>query len=323
MVNFREGDLEADLWRPEQLRHLALISALCVVALAATPYGIRVAINPIQMALAQPVNIANIKEWQPMPFGMWRGKLFLMIVLLTFLAQVAFRISYRAAELGLFLFAVYAACVHVRFLVIFVIAVAPLLAMLLARWAPRYEASQDHPILNAGLLALMAAALVSFYPTQQALEQTASQFFPITAVRYLSNHPAPQPMLNEYGFGGYLIWSSDGEHKVFIDGRADIYEAGGVLSDYLAIMRLDPQALSLLDKYKIQSCLIQRDAPLGTLLATQPGWSRAYQDDISALYVRSAEAEPPPYSARADSAGGGEFRTVDVSESGGSAWGIE
>lgn len=323
ITNFREGDLEADRWRPVQLRHLALISALCVAALAATPYGIRVAINPIQMALAQPVNIANIKEWQPMPFGIWRGKFFLMVVLTIFLAQVVFRIRYRAAELALFLFVVYAACVHVRFLVIFVIVVAPLLATLLARWTPRYEASQDHPILNAGLLAVMAAAVVSFYPTQRALEQTASQFFPVSAVHYLSSHPAPQPMLNEYGFGGYLIWSSGGEHKVFIDGRADIYEAGGVLSDYLAIMRLDPQTLALLDRYKIRSCLIQRDAPLGTLLATQPGWSRVYQDDISALYVRSSEAEPPPYSARASSMGSGGYRAENLSGGGRSAWGIE
>jgi hypothetical protein len=326
LANFRAGDLETERWRPRQLRHLALISALCVLALAATPYGIRVAINPIQMALAQPVNIANIKEWQPMPFGMWRGKMFLMVVLAIFLAQVAYRTRYRAAELALFLFGVYAACVHARFLVIFVIVAAPLLATLLARWTPAYNPAKDRPILNAAMLALMVAALVSMYPTHRELEQTASQFFPVTAVRYLAAHPAPQPMLNDYGFGGYLIWISGGQHKVFIDGRADIYEARGVLSDYLAIMRLDPQTLPLLGKYNIQSCLIQRDAPLGTLLATQPGWSRVYRDDISELYVRAPEAESPAASADksadVNTARRGNALRADMSV-GRSTWGIE
>ena len=38
------------------------------------------------------------------------------------------------------------------------------------------------------------------------------------------------PMLNDYNFGGYLIWAAP-EHPVFIDGRTDVYEWSGVLGD--------------------------------------------------------------------------------------------
>ena len=48
-------------------------------------------------------------------------------------------------------------------------------------------------------------------------------------------------------------------NKVFIDGRADIYERTGVLTDYLSIARLALPAPFLLNAYNVQSCLLERD----------------------------------------------------------------
>lgn len=294
-IDFEGGSLEAERWSPSQLRHLGTVFVFSVMALAVTPYGLRVALNPLDMMVAQPVNIANIREWQSMPFGMWRGKLFLVLLLAFFLAQVVLRLRYHLAEFALFLFTVYAACVHARFLILFVMVFAPLLAMLLARWVPAYEPRQDRRALNAVLMLLIGAAIFVFFPTRGQLEAETAEFYPASAVRYLQEHPAPQPMLNEYAWGGYLIWSFEGRRPVFIDGRADIYESAGVLSDYLRITRLDPETLALLRKYNIQSCLLKRDAPLATLLAVLPDWKREYEDKVGILYVRTpaASAQSP------------------------------
>jgi hypothetical protein len=119
--------------------------------------------------------------------------------------------------------------------------------------------------------------------------------WPVKAVAYLKQHPAPRPMYNTYGYGGYLIWQLDGQNKVFVDGRADTYERVGVLADYLSISRLAPTTPFLLDAYNVQSCLLDRDEPLATLLAASPGWRRVYSDKLSALFVRcgqNLEARP-------------------------------
>ncbi len=63
-------------------------------------------------------------------------------------------------------------------------------------------------------------------------------------------------MLNSYGFGGYLEWSSGGRHKVFIDGRGELYEMSGVFADYMHISLLKPGALSVLGGYRVQACLL-------------------------------------------------------------------
>jgi len=111
------------------------------------------------------------------------------------------------------------------------------------------------------------------------------EVYPRQAVEYLREHPVAGPMFNEYGWGGYLIWKLGPEHKVFIDGRADIYEYAGVLSDYLRISQLDPDTLFLLRKYEVEGCLLERKAPLATLLAALPDWERVYSDKVSTLFV--------------------------------------
>jgi len=287
-VGFDTGGLVAKRWTRAQSRYLLVVMFLCVLVLPLTPYGTRIAAYPLEMGLGQPVNIASIVEWQPLAFNLFLGKMFLALLLLFFLAYLAQRPQLRLAEVGLLLFAAFAACVHLRFLPIFLAAFTPLLALLLARWMPGYEAKKDRPVLNVAFMTLIAASVVFSFPSSGRIEKMAAEQYPREAVAYLRAHPVRGPMLNEYGWGGYLIWAFGPEHKVFIDGRADIYEYAGVLSDYMSITLMDPQALRLLRKYGIEACLVSRKAPLATLLAALPDWERIYSDELAALYVHKS-----------------------------------
>ena len=92
-------------------------------------------------------------------------------------------------------------------------------------------------------------------------------------------------MLNEYVWGGYLIWAAP-ERKVFIDGRADIFDWTGVLNEYgrWATLREDPRLL--LDKYNVDYCLLRAGAPMAQVLPHMAGWRRAYHDSIAVVFVR-------------------------------------
>lgn len=286
LVKFEYGGVYAERWTTSQSRQLLAVMLLCVLATLATPYGARLAAYPFEMALLQPLNIANISEWLPLGSVGSGVKIFLAFLLPFMAALIALRPRYRLHELAFLLFTIYAACVHVRFLMLFVIAFAPLLGEMLARWIPPYDRAKDRYALNAVLMAVAVVAIFKIVPSSQAIEAQVKKDYPVDAVRYLQQHPVAGPMLNEYGWGGYLIWKNPG-HKVFIDGRADVYEYAGVLSDYLDLMRLKPNATFVVEKYGIRSCLIMRDSPLATMLAAIPGWSRVYQDELSAVFVRT------------------------------------
>ncbi len=300
LVEFHLGDIEARRWNPSDRMRLASVFGLCACATLITPYGTALAKFPFEFAFSLPLEVANIVEWQPMPFNLAAGKVFLAILLGVIAFQVIGHFAWRLEELALFLFGTIMACLHIRFLLIFIPVFAPLLATILARWVPRYERGKDRHVLNAMFMAVILAVVVRYFPSQADLWQNVGKTNPVAAVEYLNHHSVPGPMYNTFGFGGYLILSRGPEHKVFMDGRSELYERGGVLADYLEIADIKPGALSILQKYGFQSCLVNHDEPLATLLAALPNWQKVYEDETSILFVQRSAS--PALGARTSSA---------------------
>ena len=105
LVEFRAGDVEARRWSPSQRLQLAIVFALCACATLITPYGAGLAKFPFQFAFSLPVSVANISEWQAMPFNLIPGKVFLVFLLGIIVFQVGFYSTWRFEDLTLFLFA--------------------------------------------------------------------------------------------------------------------------------------------------------------------------------------------------------------------------
>ncbi|MGB6430161.1 MAG: hypothetical protein WBF06_06215 [Candidatus Acidiferrales bacterium] len=289
---FRVGDLEAHSWTPAQRRSISLVFLGCLLALPFTPYGVRLAASPVEFAFSLPLNVSQIQEWRPMAFDLSGGKWFLALLVGFILLQVTMQFAWRLEEFVLFLGGMAMACLHMRFLLLFVPFSAPIFAVILSRWAPAYERRKDKFALNAVLMAIVAAIVIGYFPSTAQLQAKVAEQFPVAAVQYLEHHSVPEPMFNSYGFGGYLVWTRAPQHKVFIDGRADVYERGGVFADYLHIANAEPGALTLLRNYQIQSCLVEPDRALETLLSASPDWQRVYSDEQSVLFVRSSVTIP-------------------------------
>ena len=279
------GGVQTRVWAPADRLRLSLVFLLCLAVLPITPYGTRLALYPFQVASSLPVNMASINEWQPMPFNLLGGKVFLVLVLGLFAMQIALELTWRLEELALLFFGTLMAFLHVRFILVFVPFFAPLFAMMLARWVPGYERKKDLHLVNAILMACMVVAMVRYFPSEAKIQESVASRSPVGAVDFLRQHSISGPLLNSYGFGGYLIWARGPEHKVFIDGRGEVYENGGVFSDYLHITLLKPGALTVLRRYGVQACLLSRDEPLANVLVALPEWQRIYYDQNSELFV--------------------------------------
>jgi hypothetical protein len=286
LVEFHIGDIEARRWSYSDRLRLTVVLALCAAATLITPYGAKLTKYPFDVAFSLPLGVANVVEWQPMPFNLVAGKLFLILLLAFTVLQIAYRFTWRLEEFGLFLFAAAVASVHRRFLLIFVPVFVQLLATIFARWAPRYERDKDRHVLNVIAMAMILGIAVRYFPSQAELLSKVGKTYPVAAVEYLNHHPVPEPMYDTYGFGGYLILTRGPEHKVFMDGRSELYERAGFLPDYYQISGIKPGALSTLQKYGIQSCLLNHGEALATLLAALPDWQKVYEDPTSVLFVR-------------------------------------
>lgn len=287
---FSSGGIFSERWSERQSIELLLAILASALVLPITPYGTRLAAYPLTLAFSQPVNVKSIQEWLPLGTGNFVAKYLMALLIVLFGALLAERPRFRLHDVLLAMFGAIAACLHVRFLLLFVIFLAPLFAELFARWIPQYRAEIDRPAFNAVLIGVIAVGIVFLFPSHRALDEQSDAEYPRSAARYLADHPVHGTLFNDYGWGGYLIWAVPRPSRVFIDGRADVYEYGGVLADYLSITRLEPNAMQLLKKYDVQACLIPRNAPLGTALSAANGWERVYEDPLAAVYVKNPGA---------------------------------
>jgi len=287
LFSFEKGSVKAIAWTRSQRIKLETVLLLCIAVLPITPYGTQLAVYPFDMAFSQPINIANISEWKPMPFDILGGKMFLGYIVIFFLLQMFFRFTWRLEELCLALGGTVMACIHVRFVLLFVPFFAPVLAASLARWVPAYKRHKDQFIANAVIMAAVVIAMFHYFPSRADLDKKVAKTYPVAALRYLQQHPVQGNFLNDYGFGGYLVFSGQ---KTFIDGRGDLFERAGVLGDFVHMANLKPGAFGVLRNYDVQTCLLQRDSQFGIALAETPEWRRIYSDETSVILSRQPAA---------------------------------
>jgi hypothetical protein len=134
------------------------------------------------------------------------------------------------------------------------------------------------------MAAFLAAAIWTF-PGADRIHKQIRQANPTRAVEYIRQAGLSGPMLNDYRFGAYLIWTMP-QHKVFIDGRGDVFDPTGILAAYGRWATLDEDPNLLLEKYRIRFCLLSTNSPMSHVLPYLAGWRRAYSDDMAAVYVR-------------------------------------
>jgi hypothetical protein len=124
------------------------------------------------------------------------------------------------------------------------------------------------------LIMVLAAGSGRFVP--------AAHSTPEAAVAAAYDAGAHGPVLNDYDFGGYLIFRGI---PVFMDGRADMY--GRAFMERMFQAQRDPDTLvRTLAEYRISWTLLRPDSPAIAALDGMPCWHRVYADSLVVSHVR-------------------------------------
>jgi hypothetical protein len=284
-VQFEKGLLHSVRLAPEKRRILVIACGLSIAALFLNPIGPKLAWYPLDVMLNQKIGVAMSQEWQQVTASDFRTMFMLGIGGLVLLVPMLRRIKLTAQELTLVAMGLAFALLHQRMLFVFGVLAAPVLCRLLATAWDRYDPRRDSVLVSAFMLALVGSVIFVAFPSSRSLEQQVEKANPIRALRFLRASGISGRMLNEYVFGGYLIWAAP-EHKVFVDGRSDVFEWTGVLADYKNWLYLEADQSRLFDKYHIDFCLLARDTPTTRVMSLLPGWKKVYSDELSAVFTR-------------------------------------
>ena len=291
--NFRAGGLVSPAAGPRHRKILVLAAVLSSGAVFLNPDSVRQVMYPLNTMLHEHIVVTAISEWQPLALSDPRG--LGLIAILAFIAL--FLIARRGADLFLheillLAMGTWLAMNHQRMAFVFGILAAPVVARLLSKSWDGYQADKDHPIANAVLIVALLFGIFKAFPSRATLEKQVDEGSPVAAVEYIRTHHLSGNMLNTFNNGGYLIWALP-ERPVFIDGRADAYEATGVLGQFgqWATLQADPN--TLLDKYNIAFCVLERDSAIAHVMPLLQGWTQVYSDKQSVIFVRSKQAPGP------------------------------
>jgi hypothetical protein len=290
-VDFRIGSLVATRWTPRTRNTLFFALVVSAAALFLNPMGWKQIFLPLDFLLHQNLNLSSVQEWQPLQLSSQRGIILLAVLLGILLLVAAGKASLYFDELVLLIVGVWLAGSHERMIFVFGILAAPILSRMLAGSWENYEPATDPIRLNAVMIAAALGIVWLAFPGQQNLAQQASDGNPVKALAFLkanqtSGLKLTGPMLNDYTTGGYLIWAAP-EHPVFVDGRAEVYEWAGVLQQFAPWASLQTDPNLMLDKYKIQFCLLAKDSPMIYVLPHMH-WKAVYSDDQSIIFVRAS-----------------------------------
>ncbi|HEY0267318.1 MAG TPA: hypothetical protein VGC16_11235, partial [Rhizomicrobium sp.] len=146
-------------------------------------------------------------------------------------------------------------------------------------WPAKDEAA--HPLF--GLCAALGFAVLIVGRLALPVARGDDPVSPVTALAHVPRFVRETPVLNDYSFGGYLIWRGV---RPFIDSRADLY-GDLFLQNYAAIAAPDKDALAAsLTFYHVRWTIFSARAPVVTLLDATPGWHRLYADKLAVVHVR-------------------------------------
>jgi hypothetical protein len=265
--------------KPRELLHWLVFAVLAVVASCLTPYGPGTMLMPLTtLGLGDALNW--IGEWRPQDFSrIGIFEIFLLAGIFALSRGVTLPVVRALVVIGLLHFAL-AQVRNVDLLVM----LAPLylaapIAQQVRTWAASDEAGSGRALqVGAVGVMILATAIASARDVRPAARNT-----PQAAVAG-AGLTAAHRVLNDYSFGGYLIFAGI---PTFIDGRGELY-GGRFLHRYnsgLSLADLN-DFLKLLDDYKIDATLLEPETPAVALLDRLPDWKRVYGDDVAVVHKR-------------------------------------
>lgn len=262
------------------VRAWGLFGLAAVAAATVTPHGPQGLIFPFQ--LMGMTSTPTIDEWRPLDFSQPQAVEVALIALLL----IGFSRGLKVPPLRLLLLVglLHMSLQHGRHAMVLGLLAPLLLADPLSRITRPAGPAPAPSSLSVGLVVALLIGLTAGRLAAQPVRVDALTT-PASALAAVPAEVARRPVLNEYGFGGYLIFSGV---RPFIDARADMY-GDAFMHGYDRTVSGDPEALAeALERHDIAWTILHPANRAVPLLDRTAGWRRLYADGYAVVHVREA-----------------------------------
>jgi hypothetical protein len=286
----------------QQVRMLAFVCVLALIASVINPYGLAVYDGVLRTVGSG--FTALIGEWAHF-HPIKHVALAMFLLLFVMVADVNSKRTPLAEKLLAILF-VFMSIVAVRHGPILIIIALPFIALSLqkALYASRYgelleERDRQYAVdlsrpatckwmkvilLMVGIFLLVPGGKTSFLGQQ---EDIAGKDWPEVEVQWLQKHHPDARVFNHYDMGGALAYIARGTPKYFIDGRAGTAFSEVLLQDYVQAMRLlevNEMPLWLFDKYEMDVAIIPKGYYAHNLFEHSKAFKKVHAGPVASVF---------------------------------------
>jgi hypothetical protein len=280
----------------QNAKSLLLVMMVCILVSMINPQGYRILLFPFELT-ADTFLMDHVQEFlspnfhKPLPFK------YLFLLLIAILARS--RPAANWIELILILTFTYMALYSVRYITLFVIITAPILIRLIDQMKldlPTKVAKflEERSMRLSQIerqtsgyfwLILALSAVIALGAAGSYQHKFSEESYPVSAVEFLMKENIVGNTFAHDGFGDYLIYAAWPQHKVFIDGRTDMYGAER-LKEYLSLAHAMPGWKEIVDKYAFSSILFDTHSALASALAEDRNWQLIHSDPLASIFLR-------------------------------------
>lgn len=273
-----------------RIKKLSIIFAVTILAGFLNPNTYQVYTYPFFALDINARTGLNIAEYTP---PAWPGDS-LFFILMAVAVLIVFSNIKRVplSHLGLFVLFSLSALRYSRNIALWAIISAPIVAIYLdasrqALTKERFSEGIKSFVLSAMVVILLTASTVSGLVKNGSWGLGIKEnWFPEGAVSFLEKAGIGGNMFNSYEFGGYLIWRTYPERKVYIDGRSDVYI--DLLIEQMMLGKLGFE--NIVEKHKIDYAVFSYNLGTPEYINPDPyfgqGLALVYWDDASLVYLK-------------------------------------
>jgi len=299
-----------NLIRKQDLLRLALAIAASAVTININPHFLEAWTYPLYL-MSMEVSKGIIAEWRSPDFHKIFFKYFLVLIIGYLLCLVYSKKKPDLTELIIPIIFIFAGMVSQRHLpltcFVLLLSISSLYKYLqppagliklfmekrtVANAASTEISNSTTSYLNLILIVIVAAS--AFYMEMTGKnEKSINSMLPVRAVDYIIANNISGNMLNDYGYGGYLIYRLAPNQKVFIDGRADLY-GDRFIGDFMSIYDGDANWKEKFNRFSIDYVICNINAPLRQLLLAEKSFREVFVDEFHSVLVRNHDKQTEP-----------------------------
>ena len=291
------------LFRRTLDRQLVIICALSAFALLLNPRGPDLIFAALKYQDSDAIWYQYIFEWMEPQLSErkhWPFVLALPVIPLAVWQLLSLRVWPAVPVLVL----AYQSFTAVRFIPVFVILALLFAAWLVWRYTPdqrtRTIAMAVPPLIPRVWWTPAVATLAVVLVVTVAVRTEESQFrrepiargLPVVATTMLLEQYPDARLFNVYDYGGYLLYRFDGEQRVYVDGRGEMY-GDSFLRSYFSLISGAPGWQETFTEEGINAVLVRNADGLDRQIRDSAAWEQVYRDNTSSLYIRLLVDDAP------------------------------